>query len=304
MKQRILITGGSGLLALNWVNAVSDRCSVTLGLHNRQIVVSKTQTQQIDLESVHGLVRLLEQASTQVVIHTAGLTSVDQCEAEPELARHLNVTLATNVAKACAITGVKLVHISTDHLFSGQDSLVDENHPVAPVNFYGLTKAEAENQVLEINSLSLVIRTNFYGWGTSYRLSFSDTVINSLRAQTKITLFQDVFYTPILIETLAKAVHDLVDLKASGIFNVVGDEGISKYGFGLKIAEEFNLDSSFLIPGLIRKQGALVRRPLDMTLSNKKVCDLLGRRLGLIPEHLANLHLQEITGLAQGINSL
>ena len=292
------------MLALNWANALSDRCAVTLGLHNRKIFVAKAQTQQIDLESVHGLIRFFEQASTQVVIHTAGLTSVDRCEVEPELARHLNVTLAANVAKACAITGVKLVHISTDHLFSGKTSLVDENQPIAPINLYGQTKAEAEFQVLNANPDSLVIRTNFYCWGTTYRNSFSDIVINALRSGQELTLFHDVLYTPILAETLALTVHDLIDLKSSGIFNVVSDERISKYEFGLKIAKEFNLDSSYLIPGLIQDQEAFVRRPHDMTLSNKKVCDLLGRRLGLISEHLANLHFQELTGLAQDMRSL
>jgi len=117
MTQRILITGGSGLLALNWVQAVSEKCSVTLGLHNRQVVVSAARSQPIDIESVDSLARSIDETAAQVVIHTAGLTSVDRCESDPELARHVNVTLATNVAKACSIAGVKLVHISTDHLF-------------------------------------------------------------------------------------------------------------------------------------------------------------------------------------------
>ncbi len=302
--QRILITGGSGLLALNWAQAVSEQCSVTLGLHKRQVVVSTARTRPIDIESVDSLARSIEETAAQVVIHTAGLTSVDRCESDPELAHHANVTLAINVAKACAIAGVGLVHMSTDHLFSGQDALVDENQQPTPINVYGQTKAEAESRVLDAHPQSLVIRTNFYGWGTSYRQSFSDMVINALRAGSDLTLFRDVFYNPILVETLALAVHELIELKASGIFNVVGDERISKYDFGFKLSEEFGLEFDNVRSGLFSDQRTLVHRPRDMSLSNQKVCNLLGRRLGDTKEHLGRLHQQEINGLAQKMKTL
>ncbi len=304
MKQRILITGGSGLLALNWMEAVSCRCSVTLGLHARKIVFCGAETRQIDLESVDGFVRSIEEVSPEVIIHTAGMTNVDRCEADPDMASYVNVTLASNVAKACAITGVGLVHISSDHLFSGQDSLVDEEQPVAPVNVYGKTKAEAEQRVLEAHPSTLVIRTNFYGWGPSYRQSFSDIVVNALRTGSDLTLFKDVFYTPILVETLALAVHDLVDHRASGIFNIVGDERVSKNDFGLKVAEEFRFEYPSVRSGAFSDQANLVRRPRDMSLSNQKVSNFLGRRLGGVKEHLARLHQQESNGFARKIKTL
>jgi dTDP-4-dehydrorhamnose reductase len=247
----------------------------------------------MDLESIPSLVSLLERIHPDVVIHTAGLSSVERCESKPELARHVNVTLATNVAKACAFVGVKLVHISTDHLFSGLDSLVDEGHPVTPINVYGKTKAEAECAVLEINPQSLVIRTNFYGWGTSYRQSFSDNIINELRAGRVITLFQDVFYSPILIENVALAVHDLIDLNGSGIFNVVGDERISKFEFGIRIADHFDLDPHGISPCRLIDCENLVRRPHDMSLSNQKICSHLGRQLGGVDAHLSRLVQQQ-----------
>lgn len=304
MKQRILITGGSGLLALNWAVAVRDRYSITLGLHKRTAFLAGTQAKSIDLESVGDLIRIFEEVGPQAVIHTAGLTSVEKCESEPELARHVNVTLASNVAKACAALGIQLVHISTDHLFSGQEAFVTEEHPVAPINVYGRTKAEAELSVLQSNPQALVIRTNFYAWGSSYRHSFSDIVIKALRAGNDLTLFQDVFYTPILVETVAQAVHELLGHEATGILNVVGDQRISKYEFGLKIAEEFDLDPRGISPGLFADQPNLVQRPHDMSLSNQKVCDLLGRRLGGTQEHIARLHQQELNGLAHEIRTL
>jgi len=304
MNSTVLITGGSGLLALNWALAIRDRYLVTLGLHEREVSLAGIKTRRIDLESVDYLVSALEAVQPQIVIHTAGFTSVEECEAKPDLAQHINVELAANVAQACAKLGLPLVHISTDHLFSGEASSVDETHPIAPRNVYGRTKAEAEFRVLEAHPQALVIRTNFYGWGPSYRRSFSDVVIEALRSGKELTLFKDVFYTPILIETATQAVHDLIKLKASGIFHVVGDERISKHEFGLKIAKEFSLDFSLINPGFLINQASLVQRPRDMSLSNKKTCNLLGRKLGGVDEHIARLHQQEQNGLAQEIQKL
>ena len=304
MRQRVLITGGSGLLALNWAQAMRNSCAITLGLHNREISLPGTDTKNIDLESVDKLASVFEDLECQVVIHAAGLTSVEQCESEPSLAHHVNVTLATNVAKACATLGIHLVHISSDHLFSGQEPLVTEDQLVAPLNVYGKTKAEAELRVREKNPQALLIRTNFFGWGTSYRTSFSDFVVAALRSGKEVTLYQDIFYTPIVIETAAKAVHDLIDLKVGGIFNIVGDDRVSKYDFGIALADKFNLDPRGISPGLFANQPALTQRPLDMSLSNNKLRSLLGRPVGGLQEQMALLHQQELNGLAQEIRRL
>lgn len=301
---RILFTGGSGLLALNWALATRDSHTVILGLHEREIVLAGVKAIKIDLESVVDLVNTFEVVQPDVVIHTVGLTSVEKCEASPKVAHHINVQLSENVAEACAKLDLPLVHISTDHLFDGTASMVDETFSVEPVNVYGRTKAVAESRVLAVHPKAMVIRTNFYGWGTSYRHSFSDVIIEALRTGKELTLFHDVFYTPILVETAARAVHDLLDLNANGIFHVVGDERISKHEFGLKLAQKFMLNANLIKSGNITDQVSLVRRPHDMSLFNQKVCNLLGRKLGGVEEHIAKLHQQEKNGLAQELQKL
>lgn len=300
----ILLTGGSGLLAVNWAQAIRKCCNLTLGFHNREVSLHQTFTKKINLESIDDLMRVFEEVGCRAVVHTAGLASVEQCESNPAIAHHVNVTLASNVAKACNRLSIKLVHISTDHLFSGQVPLVPENYPTAPKNVYGKTKAEAEKRVTDSNPEALVIRTNFYGWGTTYRRSFSDIIIEALRANKEVMLFQDVFYTPILIEEAAKVVQDLINLKVSGIFHVVGDDRISKHEFGLRVAEEFGLDSNKIIPSLLANEVKLTRRPFDMSLSNSKVHNLIGRPIGGIQKQIATLREQEFKGLAQELKKL
>jgi len=304
MPDAVFITGGSGLLALNWALALRDRCRVTLGLHRRSIALARVHAHRASLDTVEEIVRTLDEVQPDTVVHTAGLTNIERCEAEPDLARYANTDLAANVALACARLGVPLVHVSTDHLFPGDQAWIDEQHAVAPLNVYGRTKAEAESRVLDAHPGAMVVRTNFYGWGPRYRRSFSDMVIDSLRKGEPLTLFTDVVYTPILAETLGEAVGDLVNLETRGIIHVVGDERLSKYDLGVRIARRFKLDASLIRPGLLSDQPGLVRRPLDMSLSNHTARRLLARRLGGVDEQLDRLHEQEQRGLVQELQDL
>lgn len=299
MSCRILITGGSGLLALNWALAMRGKFEIFLGLHKRNIFVTGVSTAKFSLQSVDSIVTYLTSVNPQFVVHTAGITSVEVCEQDQILAYNVNVQMSQNVAIACAKLKIPLVHISTDHLFSGKKPWTDETAPTSPINVYGMTKATAELRVLEAFPDALVIRTNFYGWGTSYRKSFSDLIINSLRVGKSLQLFHDVFYTPIIISELARVAHELVGRGSRGIYNVVGDDRLSKYDFGVAVANEFALDSSLIEPCSIVKRTDLVARPFDMSLSNVKVRNLLGRRLGGVEEQLIELRRQDHVGLAK-----
>ncbi len=304
MDKKILLTGGSGLLALNWAFTVLDKFLVQLALHKREIYFQGANASLVDLGSNQELNSYLELNNPDIIIHSAGLANVEICESNKDDSYHVNAELSANIARSCSQRNIKLVHISTDHLFSGDEACVKESSDIFPLNEYARTKAEAEKLVLEANPETLIIRTNFYGWGTSYRQSFSDQIINALRNNKDIYLFQDVFYTPILIETLVQTVHELLDKNATGIYHVVGDERLSKYEFGKKLANVFNFDEQYIKPGLLKNKTDLVKRPLDMSLSNKKTCTLLGKKLGNVEQHLHRLYEQEQEGLATKLYKL
>jgi dTDP-4-dehydrorhamnose reductase len=302
--QNVLITGGSGLLALNWAVTIRNHYFVTLGLHERNISLPGVKTHFINLETIKSLAVSFDEMKPDIVIHTTGLTNIETCESNPDLAQYINTDLAVNVAKICVERNITLVHISTDHLFSASKSLVNETQALSPINVYGKTKALAEDHILDIYPHALVIRTNFYGWGTSYRNSFSDTIIKSLRTGQELSLFQDVFYTPIIIECLVNITHDLINMKACGVLHVVGDDHISKYEFGLKVVEVFKLDAKLIKSCNLSDKIKLVQRPNEMGLSNQNVSQLLGRKLGGLNDHLIRLHQQEYTGYSRDIINL
>jgi dTDP-4-dehydrorhamnose reductase len=293
LKPSILLTGGSSLLAVNWFYSKKNEYSVYLGLNERKIHPGNSQVLFLDFFSEEILMKQIQAVGPSVLIHTAGLTSVEKCEYNPELAFKINVELSNMIANVTKRLGIPLVHISTDHLFEGNASMLSEEEPTHAINVYGKTKALAESSVGEINPDALIIRTNFYAWGTSYRKSFSDYIIESLRSGELLSLFDDVYYTPILAENLINTVHELLKKNEKGIFNIVSDDRISKYDFGILIAEEFGLDKSYIERCSLHSKSNLVKRPYDMSLSNQKVKELLGKNLGTVKQHIAKLHEQE-----------
>ena len=97
------------------------------------------------------------------------------------------------------------------------------------------------------------------------------------------------------IQNLILYIHELIEKSASGIYNVVSDNRISKYDFGILIAKEFDLDETLIKPIQFSNQVGLVKRPLDMSLSNDKTVKKLGHKLGSVKEHLILLNKLKMT---------
>ncbi|MCE9642323.1 MAG: SDR family oxidoreductase, partial [Betaproteobacteria bacterium] len=257
--QRVLITGGSGLLALNWACCMRDSWEPVLALHSRKIRLTGARCEFVDLESVAALKQKIAAIQPDLVVHAAGLTSVDLCEEQPAAAMHANAELARNVAAATNSLNVRLIHISTDHLFDGSKSLYTENDAPAPINVYARTKLQAELWVQQENPAALLVRTNFFGWGHRHRQSFSDWIIASLRAGKPVTMFDNVFFTPILADALVRAAHELAAKNERGIVNLGGDERISKYEFALQLARAFDLPVALIQRGKLSRNSLVAR---------------------------------------------
>ncbi len=301
MLKKFLITGGTGLLAVNWALEHRYASDFVLTTNEREILLSDVKFKFINLSSREDIRKILENFLPDAVIHTVAITSVEECEKDPISAYAVNTVMAANTAVVCSDLAIPMVHISTDHLFSGQKSLVTEEDKVEPLNVYAKSKADAEIEVLRACKHALIIRTNFFGWGTSYRKSFSDYIINSLRSGRQIKLFDDVFYNPILISSLIKAINDLLNKKESGIFNIVGNDRVSKYEFGRMLANTFNLPEHLIIPSVIKSRPDLIKRPLCMSLSNEKLKKSLGYDVNSLQEDIDLLKKMESNGYAKQI---
>jgi len=275
VRKRILFTGGSGLLALNSALYLRNDFEVYLGLHNRIINLQGVHSCKLDLENEQELEKELIRINPDILINAAGMTNVEECELKPNDAEKINAIVPGILARLSKKLNIYFAHISTDHLFDGTKCFQTEDDSISPLNEYGKSKAKGEQEVIKYNKDALIVRTNFFGWGTSYRQSFSDFIINSLRQEKKITLFSDVYFTPIFIQTLIELIQVLIKNNRTGIINIVGNERISKYEFGILIAEIFGLNKNLIEKGLIVNNKSLVQRPKDMSLSNLNLNKIL-----------------------------
>lgn len=271
MKQTVLITGASGLLGKYLVSYFAKQFKV-VALYNQTSLPTTggVITEKVDLTNPLAVKNVLSLYKPQIIIHTAGLTSVDLCESNPALAQALNVGTTASLVNNISAPHTRFIHISTDHLFAGSSSYYTEDSPVCPLNTYAITKYEAEQEAARFED-ALILRTNFYGGHSEKKKSFSAWVYDELKSGRTINMFDDVFYSPISIPTLVENVDLMIQHDLSGLYNVVGSERICKYSFAHKLARICNLDASLIHKAKLSDAHLTAPRPHDMSLSIEKI---------------------------------
>lgn len=303
MPDRVFITGISGLLGLNAALHWRSRYDVSGAYHSQPIMIAGVDAGALELTDAAAVKNRLTRARPSIVVHTAGFTSVDGCERDPERARQLHEVATRNVAAAARETGAGLIHISTDHLFDGSAPLLSEDAVPAPQNVYGATKLAAEREVAASEVDALIVRTNFYGWGTSRRASLTDWILSGLEAGRPREMFDDVFFSPIQINDLAEALMTLWHRGARGIVNVAGSDRLSKYDFGVRVADRFALDPSLVVSRSVEGFAFGAPRPRDMSLSSERASRFLGRPMPGIVEGLNRLWVERTADLPRRLEA-
>ena len=202
--KKIFIAGGSGLLGLNSTLYLSNLgYEIFASSHNKSTKDIKfAQFFKIDLTNFKNSSDLINLLKPDLVMNFAGLTNVEECEINPNLARRLNVDICGNLSKISSNLDIPFLHMSTDHLFSNNQYNYDEEDATSPINLYSKTKLESEKLALSENNKSLVLRANFFCTSTIYKSSFIDNIITYLNKGDKIELFDDVYFSPILFSYL------------------------------------------------------------------------------------------------------
>ena len=293
---KIFIVGISGLLGLNASLQLSKWHQIAGCYSANPINIDGIEVFNVDITQDSPLDSILASTKPDLLINTVALTNVDFCEDNPGLAHKLNVESAKYIAELANSLQIKLVHISTDHVFDGENPWRSENDNTCPLNVYASTKILAEKQVSEICPESLIIRTNFFGWGPSNRQSFSDWIIQSIQNNKKLTMFTDVMFTPIITDELVNTIMKLVNINANGLFHVSGKDRISKYDFALCLAKVFEYKTDNIIPISVDDFKFKATRPKDMSLNTNKASKTIGNSLPSVIECLELLKKLEIEG--------
>jgi len=273
---RILVTGASGLLGLNFALRYHADHQVSGVVHRNPLNNPPFQQIVADLSDAETLQAVLDQSEPEVVLHCAALANIDECEHDPQRAYQVNVALPAGLARLAARHGFRLVHLSTDAVFDGQRGDYTEEDTPNPLSVYARTKWQAEQQVLETCPRALVARVNFYGWSLSGQRSLGEFFYYNLKQGRPVKGFTDVIFCPLEATQLADLLLRLVEKDAAGLYHVVSSECQSKYAFGVSIARRFGLDESLIEPVSVMEGGLVARRSPNLRLRTDKLAAALG----------------------------
>jgi dTDP-4-dehydrorhamnose reductase len=298
---RVLITGASGLLGLNLALEASRNHQVT-GVDRSKLASAPFPIIKADLLDRETVNRVLDEARPQAVVHCAAIADIDACEADPDAAHRANAIMPGYVADACRLRNIRLVHISTDAVFSGEkDGAYIEDDAPDPLGVYGITKLEGERAVLQVYPEASVFRVNFYGWSISGRRSLAEFFVNHLTGGSTINGFTDVTFCPMFAGHLAGVIVMALSHALPGVYHVVGPQAMTKYQFGIEIARKFGLPEGLISPQLVSKSMLSARRSHNLWLSTNRISTALNLELPDFSTGLDAFYAQYQQGYPQKI---
>ena len=295
---RLLITGASGLLGANLVLAATEEYEVIALYHRHAIELEEVQSMSVDLSQPGIAKELFDNLQPDWVIHCAADTSIDELESKPERAFRMNRDMAGKVAEAAKECGAKLVHISTDAVFDGISGPYREDDPTQPVNIYGKSKLAGEQAVQAVCPEALIIRTNIFGWNAQPKTSLAEWFLEQLEAGYTCPGLTDINFSPLLVNDLGKLILAMHSEGLYGVFHVPGADCISKYDFGMTIANLFGFDTDQIVPTVSDDIGFKADRPAQTCLVGGKIEHSLGIQLPSIEDGLVRFRALRETGFA------
>ena len=282
MPEVIWVTGAGGLIGNYLV-----RTAAKYAPQVEPVGLTRPRLELTDFAAVRAEFR---RQNPQSIIHCAALSRSPECQANPSLARKVNVEVTGVLAELGA--AIPLLFVSTDLVFDGRKGNYDESAAVNPLSVYAESKVAAEHIVLA-NPKHTVVRTSLNG-GTSPTgdRGFNEQLRRAWQAGRTVSLFTDEFRSPLSGEVTARAIWELVGQRQSGLYHVAGAEKLSRWQMGQLVASRWpDLTPNMDAESLTSYQGA--PRPADCSLNCAKAQQLLSFPLPGLTQWLAQ-HQGEI----------
>lgn len=276
-KQKILITGAHSLLGKYIINILSDSYSLVGTTHSQEITSESASkldgVYEMDITRKEAVSDVISKVAPDILIHLAGISNIDFCEKNPEIAEKINVAGTTHLVDALRHSPVRFLFASSNAIFDGTSPPYSEADKPNPLNIYGKTKYTAEDIILSKLSHRCVIRfTTILGWPPSGArgndLSF---YTQQLRGQNEIFLVNDRFFNPISSNFAAETISKIILSSFEGILHVGGNDRVSRYTLVEMMARAEGIKLSRLHPVKSSHFPSLAPRPIDATLSIKKL---------------------------------
>jgi len=308
--KKVLITGAHGLLGqkISLILARESDAEILMTDIQRTTPfdVPRFDYHQLDVTRLGDVKSLVASYRPDVIINTAAKTDVDDCEIQRQEAWCVNVDSVKHlVIAARKLERCRIIHISTDYVFSGEEGMYSEDSRPNPVNYYGKSKLAAENVLRAGGVDHLIVRTQLlYGTGVNIRKNFVLWTLAMLKQGKPFGVVDDQVGNPTLVDDLAFAILKLAETSTEGLYHVAGSEAVSRYDWARAIAMVFGLDPDVIYPIRTAELHQSARRPMNSTFVTLKFESEFGFGLSNIQQGLERFRsqLQQGARLFQMLN--
>lgn len=293
---RILITGSNGLLGQKVVDLCLSKglpFLATSSGENRYSKCPETQYQTLDITDEANIKAVFDQYLPTHVIHTAAMTNVDACEAQPEACDLVNRQAVYMLARASQAIGAHFQLLSTDFVFDGEAGPYKETDQPNPLSVYARSKYEAEHLLEDVIGLNYSIVRTIIVYGQGEQLSRSNLILwakEALQEGKPLNIVDDQFRAPTWADDLAWACVRICELNQTGIFHISGPETISIYDIVLRVAAYYQLPTDQITRLKSNTLNQAAKRPPRTGFNLDKASSILGYEPHTLEETLALLN--------------
>lgn len=269
---KILVTGANGQVG-------QELLSTTL-INKYSVNVVGLDKQALDITNFEHVLSTLSSQKPDVVINSAAYTAVDKAEDDIDLAYSINAKGPENLAKACKILNIPLLHISTDYVFDGNkpESYLETDIP-NPSGIYGKSKLAGEQAIQNIHSMHYILRVAWvFG---EHGNNFVKTMLRLGKERSELSIVADQKGCPTWAKDIAETLIKLAIQTAQqpiewGIYHFTGDNETTWHGFAQQIFDSALVNSSLTnkptLQGITSEQYPTpAKRPLNSTLNCNKI---------------------------------
>jgi len=269
--KNVLITGASGMLGSNICFSLGKNFNVTGTYFSKKPNINNIHMIKMDIRNKKRCQKVIKTTDLDIVIHCAAITDMDLCETDKKLAYDVNTYGTKNILESIN-KDCHFIFISTDNVYNNGKQFNRENAKKNITNVYGETKRKAEQIIKNSNCKHTILRTNIFGWHFAGRKTgLLNFIYENLKNHNEITLFHDVYFTPISIPNLINGLIEIINRCITGTFNYSGSERLSKLDFGLIVADVFKLDDNLINSISINEMNFKAKRPKEMSMSSSKI---------------------------------
>lgn len=267
---KIAITGSKGLLGQYLIKEQPIEMFDGVCMANKHQIVELTRD-ILDVSNFAKVLEVLFKIQPDIIIHCAANGDVDNVESNSDQAVQTDLLGTINLMNYCENLNCKLITLSSNAVYDGENPPYNEESKRNPINFYGKIKSLADDIIMKSTCDWLIVRPILmYGW-SDVRDNWVTRIIRDFKKGNKLKLVTDSFTQPVYARDVARAIWHLIKLnKWKESYNISSDTQLSIWAFGLIICEVFDLDERLIERALLSDFQTIAPRPINTCFDNSK----------------------------------